>query len=43
VIEDDPHLQARLAKALLDAGYDVETASSAAQAVRLVLGPGLTD
>jgi PAS domain S-box-containing protein len=38
VIEDDPHLQARLAKALLDAGYDVETASSAAQAVRLVLG-----
>jgi PAS domain S-box-containing protein len=38
VIEDDPHLQARLVKGLLGAGYGVETASSAAQAVRLVLG-----
>ena len=38
VIEDDPHLQARLVKGLLGAGYGVETASSAAQAARLVLG-----
>ena len=38
VIEDDPHLQARLVKGLLGAGYEVEAASSAAQAARLVLG-----
>ncbi|EHR72057.1 PAS domain S-box [Burkholderiales bacterium JOSHI_001] len=38
VIEDDPHLQARLVEGLLGAGYGVEAASSAAQAVRLALG-----
>ncbi len=38
VIEDDPHLQARLVKGLLSAGYGVETASSAAQAAGMVLG-----
>ena len=37
VIEDDPHLQARLVKGLLAAGYGVETASSAAQAAHLLL------
>jgi len=37
VIEDDPQLQARLAQGLLEAGYSVETASSAAQAALRVL------
>jgi signal transduction histidine kinase/DNA-binding response OmpR family regulator len=37
VIEDDPHLQARLVKGLLNAGYVVETAGSAAHAASLVL------
>ncbi|OYU92985.1 MAG: hypothetical protein CFE45_21610 [Burkholderiales bacterium PBB5] len=38
VIEDDPQLQAELVRGLLGAGFRVETADSAAQAVRLLLG-----
>jgi PAS domain S-box-containing protein len=38
VIENDPDLQARLVKGLMSAGYGVDFASSAHQAVRLALG-----